>query len=66
MSIEVLAIVIVVGVAVLLVFVGVAYKLFCAKKDPVDEESCAGDDRDEDDDDSDHEEKEHLDASNSS
>ena len=70
MSIEVLAIVVVVGVAVLLVFVGVAYRLFCAKTGPVDEESCAGDDHDDehdgDDDDSDREEREHLDTTNSS
>ena len=68
MSIEVLAIVVVVGVAVLLVFVGVAYRLFCAKSGPVDEESCAGDDHDdeEDDDESDQEEREQLDTTNSS
>ena len=68
MSVEVLAIVVVIGVAVLLVFVGVAYRLFCAKTGPVDEESCADDDHEDhdEDDDSDHEEKERLDSTNSS
>jgi len=35
LSIEVLAIIIVCGIAVLLIFVGVAYKLFCGKREPV-------------------------------
>jgi nitrogen fixation-related uncharacterized protein len=64
MSIEILAIIVVVGVAVLLIFVGVAYKLFCGKSgDDVDEESC-GDDHDDDDDE--HGERENLDSTNSS
>ena len=58
LSIEVLAIIAVCGTAVLLIFVGVAYKLFCGKSEPVDEESCA-DDNDEDEE---NEEKEHLDS----
>jgi hypothetical protein len=61
LSIEILAIIVVGGIAVLLIFVGVVYKLFCSKKEPVDEESCAG----EDDEDEDHE-KEHLDSTASS
>ena len=63
MSIEVLAIIVVCGIAVLLIFVGVVYKLFCGKKEPVDEESCAGDDDHDEDDEA---EKEHLDSTNSS
>ena len=63
MSIEVLAIIVVCGIAVLLIFVGVVYKLFCGKREPVDEESCAGDDDHDEDDEA---EKEHLDSTNSS
>jgi hypothetical protein len=61
MSIEVLAIIIVCGVAVLLIFIGVVYKLFCGKRgDDIDEESCAEDDE------HDEAEKERLDSTNSS
>jgi len=61
LSIELLAILIVFGIGVLLIFIGLSYKLFCAKKvDDVDEESCSDVDNDEDDEDDEDEEKEKL------
>lgn len=41
LTMELLAILVVCGVGVLLIFVGVAYKLFCARK--VEEEICPED-----------------------
>ena len=62
LSIEVLAIIVVCGVAVLLIFIGVVYKLFCAKKsDEIDEESCADDGEEHDE-----AEKERLNSTTSS
>ncbi len=49
LSIELLAILVVFGIGLLLIFVGVIYKFFCAKKVDLDEESSSEEDNNEDD-----------------
>jgi len=58
LSVELIAIIVVCGIVVLLIFVGAIYKLACAKKT----EGIDDDDDEDDEDDEDHFEKERLDV----